>query len=119
MDSGGSGVGETVTCCNCGKTVDVDYTRNARVVLTAVQREAGPVVRLQGDHTDGVAVWEHAGLGAIDGYMLYLCEGTKAHIEDVVCKLLEAARGCKTCVGNPRWTRGHASTMNHSLSTWR
>ena len=34
MDSGGSGVGETVTCCDCGETVDVDYTRNARVVLT-------------------------------------------------------------------------------------
>ena len=58
----------------------------------AVQREAGPVVRLRGDHTDGVAVWEHAGLGAVDGYMLYLCEGTEAHIEDVVCKLLEAAK---------------------------
>ena len=37
MDSGGSGVGVTVTCCgcgDCGETVDVDYMRNARVVLT-------------------------------------------------------------------------------------
>ena len=58
----------------------------------AVQREAGPVMHLRGDHTDGVAVWEHAGLGDVDGHMLYLCEGTKAHIEDVVCKLLEAAK---------------------------
>ena len=38
MDGGGSGVGETVTCCDCGETVDVDYTRNARVVLTAASR---------------------------------------------------------------------------------